>query len=45
VKEAAYKAKVELQLVEETRQPADHPVALQFREGRYLKCLVLRRVG
>ncbi len=45
VKEAAFKARVELQLVGETRQPADHPVSLQFREGRYLKCLVLRRVG
>jgi 23S rRNA (cytosine1962-C5)-methyltransferase len=43
VKEAAYKAKVDLALVAETRQPADHPVSLQFREGRYLKCLVLRR--
>jgi 23S rRNA (cytosine1962-C5)-methyltransferase len=43
VKEAAFKARVDLQLVAETRQPADHPVALQFREGRYLKVLVLRR--
>ena len=43
VKEAAYKAKVDLVLVTETRQPPDHPVSLQFREGRYLKCLVLRR--
>ncbi len=43
VKEAAFKARVDLQLVRETRQPPDHPVALQFREGRYLKCLVLRR--
>jgi 23S rRNA (cytosine1962-C5)-methyltransferase len=45
VKEAAFKARIDLQLVAETRQPADHPVSLQFREGRYLKCLVLRRVG
>ncbi len=45
VKESAFKARVDLQLVQETRQPADHPVSLQFREGRYLKCLVLRRVG
>jgi 23S rRNA (cytosine1962-C5)-methyltransferase len=45
VKEAAFKARVDLQLVQETRQPADHPVSLQFREGRYLKCLVLRRVA
>lgn len=43
VKEAAFKSRTELQLVAETRQPADHPVSLQFREGRYLKCLVLRR--
>ncbi len=43
VKEAAFKARVELSLVAETRQPPDHPVSLQFREGRYLKCLVLRR--
>jgi 23S rRNA (cytosine1962-C5)-methyltransferase len=45
VKEAAFKARVDLQLVQETRQPPDHPVTLQFREGRYLKCLVLRRVS
>jgi 23S rRNA (cytosine1962-C5)-methyltransferase len=45
VKEAAFKARMDLQLVTETRQPADHPVALQFREGRYLKCLVLRRLS
>jgi 23S rRNA (cytosine1962-C5)-methyltransferase len=45
VKEAAFKARVDLQLVQETRQPPDHPVSLQFREGRYLKCLVLRRVS
>jgi 23S rRNA (cytosine1962-C5)-methyltransferase len=45
VKEAAFKARVELQLVEERRQPPDHPVSPQFREGRYLKCLVYRRVG
>ena len=45
VKEAAYKARVDLQLVRETRQPPDHPISPQFREGRYLKCLVLRRAG
>jgi 23S rRNA (cytosine1962-C5)-methyltransferase len=44
VKEAAFKARVELQLVEERRQPPDHPVSPQFKEGRYLKCLVYRRV-
>jgi 23S rRNA (cytosine1962-C5)-methyltransferase len=43
VKEAAYKARVELSLVAETRQPPDHPISLQFREGRYLKALVVRR--
>jgi 23S rRNA (cytosine1962-C5)-methyltransferase len=45
VKEAAFKSRVDVQLVRETRQPPDHPVSPQFREGRYLKCLVLRRVG
>jgi len=45
VKEAAFKARVELQLVEERRQPPDHPVSPQFREGRYLKCFVYRRMG
>ena len=45
VKEAAFKARIDLQLVAETRQPPDHPVSLQFKEGRYLKCLVLRRVA
>jgi 23S rRNA (cytosine1962-C5)-methyltransferase len=45
VKEAAFKLRMELQLVEERRQPPDHPVAPQFREGRYLKCFVYRRMG
>jgi 23S rRNA (cytosine1962-C5)-methyltransferase len=45
VKEAAFKVRVELQLVEERHQPPDHPVSPQFKEGRYLKCLVYRRVG
>ncbi|MGB8932525.1 MAG: class I SAM-dependent rRNA methyltransferase [Anaeromyxobacteraceae bacterium] len=45
VKEAAFKARVDLQVVAETRQPPDHPVSPQFREGRYLKCLVLRRLS
>ncbi len=45
VREAAFKARVDLQLVQETRQPPDHPVSPQFREGRYLKCFVLRRVS
>ena len=45
VREAAFKARVELQLVEERRQPPDHPVSPQFREGRYLKVLVYRRAA
>jgi len=45
VKEAAFKARVELQLVEERHQPPDHPVSPQFKEGRYLKCFVYRRVS
>ena len=45
VKEAAFKARVDLQLVEERRQPADHPVSPQFREGRYLKAMVYRRAA
>ncbi len=43
VKEAAYKTRIDLQLVEDRRQPPDHPVAPQFREGRYLKLSVYRR--
>jgi 23S rRNA (cytosine1962-C5)-methyltransferase len=43
VKEAAFKSRVDLQLVEDRRQPPDHPVAPQFREGRYLKCSFYRR--
>ncbi len=42
VKEAAHKAGVDLQLVEERYQPPDHPIRLQFPEGRYLKFFVLR---
>jgi 23S rRNA (cytosine1962-C5)-methyltransferase len=45
VKEAAFKGRVELQLVEERHQPPDHPVSPQFREGRYLKCFVYRRAA
>lgn len=41
IKEAGYKAGVDLTLVEERYQPPDHPVRLQFREGRYLKFYVL----
>ncbi|MFL5321348.1 MAG: class I SAM-dependent rRNA methyltransferase, partial [Myxococcaceae bacterium] len=42
VKEGAYNAGVDLTVVEERFQPADHPIRLQFREGRYLKFLVLQ---
>lgn len=42
VKEGAYNADVDLTLVEERYQPPDHPVRLQFREGKYLKFFVLR---
>lgn len=44
VKEGAYNAGVELALVEERYQPPDHPIRLQFREGRYLKFYVLQAV-
>jgi 23S rRNA (cytosine1962-C5)-methyltransferase len=43
VKEGAAKARLDVLLVEERHQPPDHPVSPQFREGRYLKCLVYRR--
>lgn len=45
VKEAAYKAGIDMQLVEERHQPPDHPIRLQFPEGRYLKFYVLRSVA
>jgi 23S rRNA (cytosine1962-C5)-methyltransferase len=45
VKEAAFKARVEILLVEERHQPPDHPVSPQFREGRYLKCCFYRRTS
>jgi 23S rRNA (cytosine1962-C5)-methyltransferase len=44
VREAAYKAGVDLALVEERYQPPDHPVRLQFPEGKYLKFYVLQAV-
>lgn len=44
IKEGAYKAGVDLALVEERYQPPDHPIRLQFPEGRYLKFLVLASV-
>lgn len=42
VREGAFNAGVDLTLVEERYQPPDHPIRLQFREGGYLKFLVLR---
>ena len=42
LKEAAGKAGVDLTLLEERYQPPDHPVALAFPEGRYLKFHVFR---
>lgn len=44
VKEGAFKAKADVQLLETHLQPADHPVQVQLPEGRYLKLLVLRKV-
>jgi 23S rRNA (cytosine1962-C5)-methyltransferase len=44
VREAATKTHSELQLLEERRQPADHPVLFSFPEGRYLKFFVFKRV-
>jgi len=45
VKEAAFKAKVDLQLVHQRFQPPDHPVLAQFPQGGYLKFFVFRRPG
>jgi 23S rRNA (cytosine1962-C5)-methyltransferase len=45
VKEAAFKAKVDLQLVHQRFQPPDHPTLTQFPQGRYLKFLVFRRLA
>jgi len=42
VRSAGVKTGVDLTLIEERYQPADHPIRLQFPEGRYLKFLVLR---
>jgi 23S rRNA (cytosine1962-C5)-methyltransferase len=44
IKEAGFKAGVELAMVEERYQPPDHPIRLQFPEGRYLKFYVLQAV-
>ncbi len=40
VAEAAGKLDLQLQLLEERGQPPDHPVSVQFAQGRYLKFLV-----
>lgn len=45
VREGAFNAGVDLTLVEERYQPPDHPVRLQFPEGKYLKFHVLRTGG
>ncbi|QAT84468.1 putative methyltransferase [Corallococcus coralloides] len=44
VREAGFKAGVDLALVEERYQPPDHPVRLQFPEGKYLKFYVMQAV-
>ena len=43
IKEAATKTHTDLTLLEERRQPPDHPISLAFPEGRYLKFLVFRK--
>jgi 23S rRNA (cytosine1962-C5)-methyltransferase len=43
IREAAIKARADLTLLEERRQPPDHPVRIAFPEGRYLKFFVFRR--
>jgi len=43
IREAAIKSRADLTLLEERRQPPDHPVRIAFPEGRYLKFFVFRR--
>lgn len=43
IRAACAKTHTDLQLLEERRQPPDHPVLLAFPEGRYLKFFVFRR--
>jgi 23S rRNA (cytosine1962-C5)-methyltransferase len=43
IREAAGKTHADLQLLEERRQPPDHPALASFPEGRYLKFFVFRR--
>ena len=42
LREAAIDAKRDFQIVARTRQASDHPVALNFPEGLYLKGTILR---
>ncbi len=44
VKEAAFKSHTDLSLLEARGQAPDHPVPMQFQEGRYLKFFVLARM-
>lgn len=44
IREAAVKTHTDLQLLEEKRQPPDHPALLAFPEGKYLKFFVFRKV-
>ena len=43
IREACAKTHTDLTLLEERRQPPDHPVLLAFPEGRYLKFFVFRK--
>jgi 23S rRNA (cytosine1962-C5)-methyltransferase len=43
IREAAVKTHTDLQLLEEKRQPPDHPALLAFPEGKYLKFFVFRK--
>ena len=43
IREAAAKTHAQLQLLEERRQPPDHPALLAFPEGKYLKFFVFRK--
>ena len=42
VSEASVDAQRDFQVVARTQQAADHPVAISFPEGRYLKGVILR---
>jgi 23S rRNA (cytosine1962-C5)-methyltransferase len=43
IREAATKTHTDLQLLEEKRQPPDHPALLSFPEGKYLKFFIFRK--